>query len=109
MPRIRRSGRPGLLSSIGRTAIIAGTPTMTTGVVRYHPDRSATGQQDLAEQQNAAAFTYSIPKARDELIATPLATAEPHLVERLSVLVDLRISGQLTEEEFSAAKAQLLL
>jgi hypothetical protein len=37
-----------------------------------------------------------------------LHAAEPDLVERLSELADLRASGRLTEEEFTAAKAPLL-
>ena len=107
MPRIRRSGRPGLLGSIGRTAIIAGTPTMTTQVVRHHSDRWATDQRAVAEQQDAEAFPYSIPKARGEPATLPRGS-ERDLVARLSELADLRTSGQLTEEEFRAAKAQLL-
>jgi hypothetical protein len=107
VPLIRRSGRPGLLGSIGRTAVIAGTATMTTQIFRHHSDQRAAGQQGAAEQQAAAARSYLIPTAR-QATATPPNAAEPDLVDRLSELAELRAADQLTEEEFRAAKAQLL-
>jgi hypothetical protein len=108
VPLIRRSGHPGLLGSIGPTAVIAGTPAMITQAVGHHSDRRAADEHALADQKDAAAATHSIPTPRGEP-TTPPGAAEPDLVERLSVLADLRTSGQLTEEEFTAAKTRLLL
>jgi hypothetical protein len=97
---LRRFGRPGLLGTIGRTAVIAGTATMTTQAISRHSQQRAAEQQALAEQQAAAAAIPSQPATR--------SAVEPDLVGRLSELADLRGSGALTESEFKAAKKQLL-
>jgi hypothetical protein len=83
-----------LLGTIGRTAVIAGTATMTAQAINRH------SQQGAAEQQTAAAAYPAQPVA--------LPAAEPDLVGRLSELAELRSSGALTEAEFQAAKTKLL-
>ena len=69
-----RTGRPGLLGTVARTATIQGVP------------------------------------GRDGL---PPGTASPaggrELADQLSRLAELRSSGLLTEAEFTAAKARLLM
>lgn len=95
---LRRFGRPGLLGTIGRTAVIAGTATMTSQAISRHSQQRAAEQQALAQQQ--AAYP---PQS-----ATAPPAAEPDLVGRLSELADLRSSGALTDEEFQAAKKRLL-
>jgi hypothetical protein len=99
---LRRFGRPGLLATIGRTAVIAGTATMTAQAINRHSQQRAAEQQTFAEQRTTTAAAYP---------AQPVATrpaAEPDLVGRLSELAELRSSGALTESEFQAAKQQLL-
>jgi hypothetical protein len=97
---LRRYGRPGLLATIGRTAVIAGTATMTTHAISRHSQQRVAEQQALAEQQAAAAAYPSRP--------VRASAAEPDLVVRLSELAELHSSGALTESEFKAAKKQLL-
>jgi hypothetical protein len=96
---LRRFGRPGLLGTIGRTAVIAGTATMTSQAISRHSQQRAAEQQALGDQQQAA-YPYQ-PATRP----TPAA---PDLVGRLSELAELRSSGALTDAEFRAAKKQLL-
>ena len=92
---LRRFGRPGLLNSIGRDGVIAGTTAMTSSVLHHHPEQRAadvpasTGRQEGADAQSSGA---------------PV----PDLVSQLSELAELRISGAMTEEEFRNAKARLL-
>ena len=91
-----RSGRPGLLGTVSRTAVISGTPQVSaTAAIRRATRR---------EQEPAA------PGAR-----TPPAPAPPppagggELADQLSRLADLRSAGLLTDDEFAAAKARLLM
>lgn len=84
----RRSGRPGLLGTIARTAVIAGTANaVTTSMQRGAADR-------------AARPAPSPPSGGAEVPDDSLA--------RLTALSDLRRQGLLSEAEFTAAKAQLL-
>jgi membrane protease subunit (stomatin/prohibitin family) len=84
MPLIRRGGRPGLLGTVARTAVIAGT---ANAVTTRHQERA---QQRAAQQQAAAT------PAPDDLVAQ---------IQRLG---DLHAAGTLTDDEFAAAKARLL-
>jgi membrane protease subunit (stomatin/prohibitin family) len=87
---MRRMGRPGLVGTMARTAVIAGTATAVAGGVRNHQGQNA------AEQQQAAA-----PPA-------PAAAGDVDITGELQKLVDMKNSGLLTDEEFAAAKAKLL-
>ena len=92
MPLIRRRGRPGLLGTAARTAVVVGT----AGAVS---DRQQQPQQQrYAEQQPAesAAPAPPTPPAADDLIS------------QLQRLGDLHTAGTLTDDEFAAAKARLL-
>src|SRR3954471_9072867 len=98
---LRRLGRPGLLGTIGRTAVIAGTATMTSQAVSRHSQPRAAEQKAFAAQEVAA--------AEDPALQTAAPSApEPDLVGRLSELAELRSFGALSEPEFQAAKQQLL-
>lgn len=91
-----RAGRPGLLRTVGRTAVVAGTASMTANAVNR---RAAANVQ---QQQEAAAYEAE----QQQQQAPPTGT---DLVARLSELAKLRDSGALSESEFEAAKAQLLV
>ena len=86
---LRRFGRPGLLGSIGRDGVIAGTAAMTSRALQHHPE--------LQEDANGRPAH-----------APPAAAPSPDLVSQLSELAQLRSSGAMTEEEFRSAKARLL-
>lgn len=75
---IGRAGRPGLLGTAARTAVIAGTATAVSGNV-------ARRQQARAQQAPAT-----------------------DVVSQLKDLAALRDSGVLTDDEFAAQKARIL-
>lgn len=102
MPFVRY-GRPGLLSTVARTAIVAGTATATANAV----NRRAAERAQL--QQEAAA--YEAAQQTPQYAPPPPPAAAPggdDLVGRLGELARLREAGALTAEEFDAAKAKLL-
>lgn len=123
----RRMGRPGLVGTMARTAVVAGTASAVVGASQ---NRQAGKQQAAAEQQAAqqAAFESQEQLAdmqaqMDAMQAQQAAPAPPpapapapaaapaaggDLMAELSKLADLKAAGVLTDEEFAAAKAKLL-
>ncbi|MFC3493738.1 SHOCT domain-containing protein [Glycomyces rhizosphaerae] len=93
---IRRVGRPGLLGTMARTAVIAGT----AGAVNRSMNRAATNRQ----QTQADAHAYRDQQAQP----APTASGGDDVVEKLNQLGRLHASGVLTDNEFAAAKAKLL-
>lgn len=95
-----RIGRPGLLATAARTAVIAGTAQATAGAVarrqaaRYAPQPMAPAPQPMPPAPVPAAVPP--PGGGDDLIA------------QLERLAQLQAAGALTAEEFAAAKAKLL-
>ena len=113
---IGRVGRPSLVGTMARTAVVAGTATAVVGGVSRHqqkkqaaggrrrrrisrsssrPQMEAAAQQAAAQQAAAAASRRAGPRRRD-----PIA--------ELQKLADLKAQGVLSDEEFTAAKAKLL-
>lgn len=92
---MRRRGRPGLLGTVGRTAVIAGTANATANAVnRRAHERAVTEQQAAAHRANQA--------------PAPAAPTGDDLVAQLTDLARLRDAGVLSPAEFDAAKAKLL-
>ncbi len=92
----RRMGRPGLMGTMARTAVVAGTASAVAGGVRRRGDARAEEQQQQqygADQQHATARPATPP---DDGIA------------KIKELGEMRSQGLLTDEEFAAAKAQIL-
>ena len=107
--RGRRMGRPGLVGTMARTAVIAGTATAVSNKV-------ATSQQAAAQQQ-AAVQDAAIQQAAAQQLAAqqaaaapppPPAAPAPDLMEQLTKLGEMKGAGLLSDEEFAAAKAKLL-
>lgn len=101
MPLMRRMGRPGLIGMAARTAVVAGTATAVSGNVARRQQNRANEQQEQHAyelQQEAAAMA---PPPQE-------AAAPPDLISQLQRLADLKAQGILSEQEFAAAKAQLL-
>ncbi|SDE25166.1 SHOCT domain-containing protein [Glycomyces harbinensis] len=93
----RRIGRPGLLGTMARTAVIAGT----AGAVNRSMNRAASSR----EQTQADAQAYR------EQQAPPAAAPPPagdDVIAKLGRLAELHDAGALTDAEFAAAKAKLL-
>jgi hypothetical protein len=77
--------RPGLLGTVARTAVVAGTATATANAVTNRQSR----------RQQAAPVPAAGQGGQD-------ITAE------LKQLADMKAAGILTDEEFTAAKAKIL-
>jgi hypothetical protein len=82
---------PGLVRTVGRTAVIAGTATAVSGRVADRRAQRSAPAEPLAQ----------------EVAAAPAAADEDYTAE-LEKLGDLHAKGILTDEEFAAKKAQLL-
>ena len=94
-----RSGRPGLLGTVSRTAVISGTPQVSATAATRRAAR-----RDL-ETAAPGARTPPVPPAP----APPPPAGGGELADQLSRLADLRSAGLLTDDEFAAAKARLLM
>ena len=113
----RRMGRPGLMGTMARTAVIAGTATAVSGSVsRRGQQRAAAQQQSAAEQQQAmtdqaaaqAAAQLQAQQAQAPQVAAPAAPSTDDKIARIKELGELKTAGLLTDEEFAAEKAKVL-
>jgi Short C-terminal domain len=98
----RRMGRPGLVGTMARTAVVAGTATAVVGGVSRHQNAradEAAQQQDMYDQQQAA--TQSQAEMSNMQSTGSIA-------DELQKLASMRDSGVLSEADFEAAKAKLL-
>jgi hypothetical protein len=97
---IGRAGRPSLVGTAARTAVIAGTATAVSGSV-------AASQQ--AKAQQAAAAAAPPPAAPPPPPEPPAAgTLSDDAIARLRQLAELKEQGILTDAEFEEQKARLL-
>lgn len=99
-----RRGRPGLMGTMARTAVIAGTATAVSGSVSNKQQ-----QKQMAKQQQAAAAAAPPPApapAAPEPAAPTGMTDDK--IEQLTKLGQLRDAGILTDEEFAEQKAKIL-
>ncbi len=106
----RRMGRPGLVGTMARTAVIAGTATAVSGSIQKKQQAGAAQAQAAAEQQAAQAAPPPPPPPPAPAVPqdAPPAAGSGDLMDQLERLGNLKTSGLLSDEEFSAAKAQLL-
>ena len=98
----RRMGRPGLMGTMARTAVVAGTATAVSGSVRRH------GEQASAAQQAPAAPPPAPAPAAVPMQAEPEEPSYDDRLEQLKKLGALKADGLLTEEEFATEKARIL-
>ena len=114
---------PGLLAGMARTAVVAGTATAVSGRVQrrqaeHFADRDANiyAQRQAAYEQQAygappapmAPSAPGVAAVQGVPAPAPAPVAQDPMVGQLEQLASLRDQGILTEEEFSAKKAQLL-
>lgn len=117
----RRSG-PGVLNTMARTAVIAGTATVVSNKV----SAAGAAKAQAAQQQQAAAHAAqqaAIQQAAQQAAQQELARMQGQLdtqdtaiasanigdkIEKLKELAQLKDAGMLTEEEFALAKAKVL-
>lgn len=107
----RRMGRPGLLGTMARTAVITGTATAVSGGMQRRAERRASEQEAMAyqQQQEADARIAAQVQAQQQYQAAPQqAPAGPDRLQQLKDLGQLKADGLLTEEEFAREKARIL-
>lgn len=120
----RRMGRPGLVGTMARTAVIAGTASATVGAVNSRAQKKAMAQQqDAAQQQQMAEMQAQLDQMQQQQAAPPAPAPAPaapapaaapataggdDLMAQLEKLAQLKAAGVLSDEEFAAAKAKLL-
>ncbi len=123
----RRRGRPGLMGTMARTAVVAGTATVVAGSVSQHSAQKAAQQQQAAtaqQQQEAAQQQAMIDQAAAQAAAqtaaqlqaqqpapqppAPPAAAPEDRMAKIKELGEMKSQGLLTDEEFAAEKARIL-
>ena len=95
---MRRMGRPGLMGTVARTAVVAGTATAVVGGVHRHQEEKDAATQ--SEGRTAAPPPEPTP--------TAVPAGDVDITGELSKLAEMHAYGILTDEEFAAAKAKLL-
>ena len=98
----RRMGRPGLMGTMARTAVIAGTATAVSGGVRRH------SEQNAAEQQQAAAAQQQAQQPPPAQPAAPAALSTDDKISQITELGKLKDAGLLTDQEFTTEKTRIL-
>jgi len=126
----RRAGRPGLIGTMARTAVVAGT---ASAVVNHGNQRRDARQQAANEDQQsqaqmadmqtqldqanaekqAAAQQAAIDKAVNERMAqqgasVPAQADHDDTMAKLQKLADMKSQGLLSDQEFAAMKGKLL-
>jgi hypothetical protein len=121
----RRRGRPGLMGTMARTAVVAGTATAVSGSVqRSAAQRTADQQSAAAAEQPAVVDQAAAPAVVDQAAAPAAAPAAAQVgaqpaasdtaapaddpISKIRQLGELKAQGLLSDEEFTAAKAKLL-
>jgi len=106
-------GRPSLLGTAARTAVVAGTASAVVGHSADKRQAAAAQQQAQVDAQVAAQLAAQQPVAAAPQWAPPPAPAAPgalteESVARLKQLAELRDAGVLTPAEFDSEKAKIL-
>ena len=111
---LRRRGGPGVMSTMARTAVIAGTATAASNKVNARAAARA-GARQLASAGAAPDTNAELGQIQEQLTTLQAQQAEVAalgesgaMVAQLQQLAQMRESGLLSEEEFAAAKARLL-
>jgi hypothetical protein len=107
-----RFGRPGLIGTMARTAVIAGTASAVGGRIshrqqqKYAQQEQAQYEQAQYEQQQAQVAAQR--EAASQQAASRPPAGEPAYMAELEKLAQLKAQGVVTEDEFQAKKRQLL-
>lgn len=117
---------PGLVGTMARTAVVAGTATAVTKGVSSSMDQKAAQQQQAAysagmQQAQMQAQQEALAQQQQQLLAAQAATAQPpstpaaspgssndDTIAQLQKLSEMQKAGILTPEEFTQLKARLL-
>ncbi|MFC8262781.1 SHOCT domain-containing protein [Streptomyces sp. NPDC057291] len=93
---------PGLLGTMARTAVVAGTASAVSGRVQQRQQQRWGAQEEATAQQQAV--QQQTPPAQ----AAPPAPPADDIIDRLERLAELKKQGILTDAEFEAQKAKIL-
>jgi Short C-terminal domain len=113
---IGRVGRPGLVGTMARTAVVAGTATAVAGGMsrrqqgkaQQAADAEAYEQQQQQAQIDAQVAAAVAAQTPPPAAPAPTAASEDDTITQLTKLAELKAQGILTEEEFAAQKAKVL-
>ncbi|MGA5198435.1 SHOCT domain-containing protein [Streptomyces exfoliatus] len=111
MPLPRRMGRPGLLGTMARTAVITGTASAVSHRMQRGAAERQQQQQLAAQAQEQALVDQAAARAAAAQTAPPAPAQAPAATDRvaqLTALAGLKAQGLLTDEEFAAEKARVL-
>lgn len=95
---------PGLLGTVARTAVVAGTATATANAVSNRQARRAEPAGDEQTQQQSA---YD-QQQQQATASAPAPAPSGDLTSKIKQLADLHATGALSDAEFAAAKSKLL-
>jgi hypothetical protein len=103
---MRRRG--GLVRTVGRTAVVAGTASAVAGGVSRRQTNKYNEQQTETAANQQSAYDQGLADA-DAAAAPPAAPpAQDSMIDQLTELGKLRDQGILTDAEFDAQKAKVL-
>jgi len=94
---------PGLLGTVARTAVVAGTATATANAVSNRQARRSESAADEQTQQQAA-----YDQQQQATAGAPAPAPSDDLTSKIKQLADLHATGALSDAEFAAAKSKLL-
>lgn len=113
---MRRRGGPGIVGTMARTAVIAGTATAVSNKVTQR-QYSKAEQKQQAQMADQAAFENQaqldqmqaqMSAMQAQQASAAVSPGSQDLTAKLQQLAELKSAGVLSEEEFAAAKAKLL-
>jgi hypothetical protein len=104
-PAVGRRG-PGLVGTMARTAVVAGTATATANAVSNRQAGRQQAAEDQAQQQATYDQQQQMAAMQQQQASAP--AGPPDLATKLKQLADLNAAGALSDAEFAAAKAKLL-
>jgi hypothetical protein len=102
---------PGLIGTVARTAVVAGTATATANAVSDRRSRRAQASADeqTSGQAQQPAMNDQQQQAGQPAPSTSMGASDGgDLASKIKQLADLNASGALSDAEFAAAKAKLL-
>jgi Short C-terminal domain len=118
---------PGLVGTVARTAVIAGTATAVSGsMVNHQQSKQQEAAEEAAAQQQAYQNQADLQTMQEQMAAmqaqqvqaamppapapapAPATAPQTDIVAQLKQLGDLKTAGVLSDEEFQTAKAKLL-
>jgi len=108
-------GRPGLIGTMARTAVITGTANATSRAMNRRAagreeQRYAADQYNAQQAQAAQQQAYQQQQQAQQAQAAQVTTGpeQDDLIAQLKQLGDLKAAGILSDAEFAAAKSKLL-